>query len=540
MGRFYTTAQPEFVQDIMYRPPWELAKEVLTKEQSDYDIALAKANVLGNVDIQHMDTDIERENAARISQTYQQKADEIVEQLQKGSAEDWRQTLPSITKVARELEADYKTGDISKIESSAAQYALMNKQLESIKDAATKQRAKEIYLNRFNQQARGSLDKVFSADQVYDKKDLTGEFLSELSKMDTPDSNEVLKHYKANGYINTAKMSTKELTGLKKSFENFVKAKGYQPYLQQQQEFGLGRYFDEQGNLMSVDDARSSLKSGADYVQAAEYKQKGIDESSKVDVIAQEARSHAWEEYQGRQAAKQALLSTPTRQAIVTTDEQVAKLNERYQAGIDALGNRLRVKSSRADGKIVPMDIERTIKTLRNKPGLSPLAKAQLDKDLQTLNEVRQQFVGNKARAGYSVMANVYGPEVASAAQESFNKYAEDPRSLASLKGDIFVKGKLYANTSITDIRNNPTKYGFTKEEAAKVKGDLETEGQDPKDMYVQGSAMPVIVGERPEDWDYNEIKNEWYLGGVPISQQVNFKKLGLEYSSGPKQYTGK
>jgi hypothetical protein len=264
MGRYYQTAAPEFVQDIMYKPPWELAKEVLQKEQGDYDTAVAKTSLYGDVDMQHMDTPAEIENAQRIQQAYAQKSDALLEQLQSAGT-DWRKAMPGLTKLGRELSADFKTGDISKLENSAAQYAAMNKHLETIKDPATKERAKQAYLNKFNQQARGSLDGVFSYDQTYDKKDLTGEFLAEKKNWDDPDITSAISQWKKDGYINSKTTSTKKLEKLKQAFGDFVKAKGYEPYMQQQQKFGLGNYFDDEGNLMSVDDARSSLSSMGDY-----------------------------------------------------------------------------------------------------------------------------------------------------------------------------------------------------------------------------------------------------------------------------------
>lgn len=538
MARSYQTAQPEFVQDIMYRPPWELAKEVLAKEQGDYDTAVSKANLFGDIDIEHMDTAIERENAARIQQQYAQRADELINQMQSGTADDWRKAIPTMTKMGRELAADYKTGDISQIEGSAKAYAKFLEDTKGIKDAATKEAAKKAYLDRFNLQQRGSLDKVFSADEVYDKKDLTGEFIKELEHMDTPDAKETLRQYRKNGYINTASMTTKQLTGLRDQFGEFVKAKGYEPYLQQQEQFNLGKYFDpETGKLMSVDDRRSSLSSMADYVQGAEYKQVDKDLKTDADQLYMMNLKRGWELQDAANAQKQLMLSGPTKEAIVTTQEQVDKLNERMYAGINVLANRLGVKSTRQDGRITPGDIEKKIKKLRSNPNLSKAARAQFDKDLVTLNTVRSQYVGNKTRAGYSVMANVYGPEVAEAAQKGYEAYAKDPRALLPLKGDIFLKGKMYADTSIDMVIKNPKKYGFTDAEAAKIKGDAETEGQDIKDMYVQGSAMPVIVGENPSDWDYNEIQNEYYLGDIPVRQQINFKKLGLEYNAGTKQY---
>ena len=69
MGRFYTTAKPEFLEDIIYQPPWDLIKEALGTQQQDYDLALAKANLLGDVDFNYIEDPVEREKA-RAKQDY--------------------------------------------------------------------------------------------------------------------------------------------------------------------------------------------------------------------------------------------------------------------------------------------------------------------------------------------------------------------------------------------------------------------------------------------------------------------------------------
>ena len=40
MGRFYETAQRNFVDDFIYQPPWEMAMLALTKQNEDIQTEL--------------------------------------------------------------------------------------------------------------------------------------------------------------------------------------------------------------------------------------------------------------------------------------------------------------------------------------------------------------------------------------------------------------------------------------------------------------------------------------------------------------------
>jgi hypothetical protein len=544
MGRYYQTAAPEFVQDIMYRPPWELAKGVLQKEQGDYDTAVAKTSLYGDVDMQHMDTPAEIENAQRIQQAYAQKSDALLEQLQ-AAGTDWRKAMPGLTKLGRELSADFKTGDISKLENSAAQYAAMNKHLETIKDPATKERAKQAYLDKFNQQARGSLDGVFSYDQTYDKKDLTGEFLAEKKNWDDPDITSAISQWKKDGYINTKTTSTKKLEKLKQAFGDFVKAKGYEPYMQQQQQFGLGNYFDpETGQLMNVDDKRSSLSSMGDYAAQGEYKQVAQNIESKQDIIAAENRAHSWEEYMGSKAAKTAMLSGPTKEAIVNSQQQIDILNKEFGQRLNNIGNQIGARASAPGGRLSINDVWKALKKARSNPRATPATLKKLEVLSKELQETGRMWVGNKTQAGFAPFANTFGVENAESAQKQFSTYTADPRALYPVKGDLTIRGKVIPDTSITDLLAHPEnkKYGLHPDEIARIKGiakdangDL-VDKQGYKDYYVQGSEMPVMVSEDPSEWRYNDMKMEYNIEGIPISQQSSFEKLGIGMAQNASQ----
>lgn len=291
MGRFYQTAKPEFVDDFIYQPPWELMKEALGQEQSDYDVALAKADLFKNIDINYIEDPIEKEKVRQKQEYYASKADELTNSLY-NSGNDWRKMMPQINNLKKELEADYKTGDINNIQKSAAAYKAMDEHLKTIKDPARREAAKKYYLDEWRKAPNRSLDQIFSYEDIYDKQDPTGEFLNEL-KLSKPDIWAKATASTNGKYIDTKSMSTEQLKDLDKAYGEFLDAKGYDPYLQQEQKLGFGTYYDENGQRLAFSDPKSSAFKQMQYVKNFEYTQQKADADKKADPYGLEAVQQA-------------------------------------------------------------------------------------------------------------------------------------------------------------------------------------------------------------------------------------------------------
>ena len=54
MARYYQTADPQFVDNFIYTPPYELMLQVANQKQAQYDQAIASAKLLGDVKIDHL------------------------------------------------------------------------------------------------------------------------------------------------------------------------------------------------------------------------------------------------------------------------------------------------------------------------------------------------------------------------------------------------------------------------------------------------------------------------------------------------------
>lgn len=115
MARFYKTTTPDFVEDFMYTPPWELAGKVMEANEQGIQQTIASTQMLQDFDIQHINDPVLKEQAEGIKNKYASSADEIAKSLQTQLASNpqaWRSQLPKIGKLAQELQKDVKSGDI--------------------------------------------------------------------------------------------------------------------------------------------------------------------------------------------------------------------------------------------------------------------------------------------------------------------------------------------------------------------------------------------------------------------------------------------
>lgn len=114
MGRFYKTAQPEFIDNFVYQPPWQLMNQVMATKQQGYDNAMQSTELIKNMlDIKHLR--FEDDRAKELKEYYNGKIDELTTQLAKNPNE-YNKIMPVIKNLARELDTDRKEGNISKIE----------------------------------------------------------------------------------------------------------------------------------------------------------------------------------------------------------------------------------------------------------------------------------------------------------------------------------------------------------------------------------------------------------------------------------------
>jgi|SRR6187402_60488 len=369
MGRFYKTAKPQFIEDMIYQPPWDLIKEALTTQQQDYDIALAKTDLFNNVDVNYIDDPVERQKVIDKQSYYNQKSEEIATKLQSGDTNEWRKNLPEIRKLTRELEADYKTGDIYKIQKSADMYGKMNEQLKTIKDPARREAAKKYYLDQWKSSPNRSMDKTFEYEDIFDKQDPTGEFISEL-KNSKPDIWAKATATTNGKYIDTKTTSREVLNQLDDAYTAFIDAKGYDPYFKQEQKLGFGTYYDEDGNRLKFTDPNSSVAKQIEYVKQFEYTQGKAEADKKVDAYGLEELQ---QKYKLEAAAYSASLGKAGATPVSFTKDASFYYNYTKEGKEVMKTYNMEVgKLAQTIGAKDPKDYDKYINVIRNNPAKYP------------------------------------------------------------------------------------------------------------------------------------------------------------------------
>ena len=116
MGRFYdaNSTAPQFV-DGLYTPPWELINKKIEENQQGYDNVLATTNLFNDIDIQHIEDPVVKDQVQKIKDYYTGRSNQIVEAI-KADPMNWRRAAPDIQNLSRQLQKDMKSGDISEIQ----------------------------------------------------------------------------------------------------------------------------------------------------------------------------------------------------------------------------------------------------------------------------------------------------------------------------------------------------------------------------------------------------------------------------------------
>ena len=118
MGRFYQTAKPEFIDNFIYQPPWELIQQNNVLEAQNYADQLKNVNILGTP-IRFWDKP-DGEKALEIQKEIDSKVNEFTENLKKDPNSE--KTQQAIREYSRELRDRYKAGDIYKIQKQKDTY----------------------------------------------------------------------------------------------------------------------------------------------------------------------------------------------------------------------------------------------------------------------------------------------------------------------------------------------------------------------------------------------------------------------------------
>lgn len=250
MGRYYQTAQPQFLQNFIYQPPWQLMQQALQQKQQEYDTAQASTDIFKNLSINHLNSIQDNETAKQKQQYYLDKVDELSNKLKQDPLHT-KKYADEIKSLGRELYADYKEGDISKLQQSYAAVEQWKKDNEQMKkDSPSRYNAA---LNYYTNTWKGnSLNNIWKGDIV--SKDIDWDGIEKSAKdlesdiiaqnRTTPQGMYMVERSGKTEYLSKDKLYAYAVDKILSDQNNLNS-------MRQSQQFGLGNYFDKDGKLIN-------------------------------------------------------------------------------------------------------------------------------------------------------------------------------------------------------------------------------------------------------------------------------------------------
>jgi hypothetical protein len=483
MGRFFQTAEPQFLQDFIYKPPYEMLLAGLQKEQGDYNTALATANMYNNIDVNYIDDEKERERVRQIQDKWGNRTEELSRNIRE--ADDWKKFMPELNKMSKELHQDYTTGELYTVQKSAENYAKMNEELAKIKDPAIKEKAKQVFMDRWREKDRP----VFESENIFDRRDLVAEYLKTKSK---GEADKIAKAWAnpGGGYIRSGEFTEEFINDTKKDFDNWLKQPENLAYMKQQDELlGLETYFDKDtGELISPDDPRSSAYHSKQHaISVADFNK----QNRKADIGADGAYQFERQLAESRKAAQADYNSVDTDAAPAIVSNKFLHVNTALQNELfNNITNQLKSVGQNKIG-LTPKNLLATIKKIKEDPKYLPKARGvimdvynQMNVNSKTTKQHFYDTVGDKAKA------DSYLKNVENVWKDNHKFYiGYDGNNVSAGQEGTVSKNRL----SLNQIKNTINKYGSFK-----------IGNKNITDIELEEEVLPTMV-------DRNNLGNNYY-----------------------------
>lgn len=533
MGRFFKAQPVELNRDFIYTPPVELMAKVIGN--ADTQIKENETALLSLYDkLQAESLKQDEPRLKEIITGYQSQIEGMASKIQEDPLA-FRKEMAKIRQLGRDINNDWTKGEVSAIQGN--KFA----RDKWVKDHLEKAKREKGYVTQDDMTfAQTQADQMFKGTDYKgpgDYKQWSQENLNAFVNL------EDISEDRAKGYIADVVTRHGAYTDGKYMYTSENKKevvpfdtikKGVLTSMLNDRE--LMAYYGQQVRLgrFTQDDVAAKLQDAANRV-AEKYSYSKVESGRKSitgDPFALKAMDfeNQWKLKMadwGREDKKE--IAGPSIDANIRTGEQLDILNKNFSASLFNLAGKLGVKSTREDGRITPQDVRTKIQSL-NKMATTPAQKKAIQNYYNTLNDITAQYNSGQVKASWSGFASVYGTDVAVAARKQFEAYTKDPRNLYDKKMDYKVNGKLYRNITLYDVYNSPQKYGLKPDAFVKTDEYGETVKRDIKEIFVHGSQVPVMVSDRKEDWQYNDMLFEFEGDDMNIEGQTSFGELGIDY----------
>lgn len=248
MARFYQTASPEYLNDIIYQPPWEMLMAAAAKKDQDIQNAVDTLEIFHNLPIDFW-KEVDADRANQIKDYYQKKADDITHMLQNNVLDPNAQR--SIKDLQRELQRDIESGNIYKLQENAKRYRQFEANRLALPNPADREMYKAVPQQYIENNPEGAYGVLFDPPELQAFRDLFNEFAEDFSRQYGEDATkQVFDKVDGKWIVKNTDAETRKLVNDR--FQNWIKAKPDLPgYFETRQRYSpTERYYDEAGNLV--------------------------------------------------------------------------------------------------------------------------------------------------------------------------------------------------------------------------------------------------------------------------------------------------
>ena len=169
MGQFFTTVNPNFIEDALYQSPLDLAEKLLSKRQERHDKFIEEVPLLGEAakKVQYINDPIEREIVNRNLQAINDRVNDLTTKITNDPL-NYNTYQKELNALKNDVGLNLTSGELSKVQASYNNYERVMKDNEKNPD-------KQEILNKLLanwQNEKGSLGKTFDYYKGVDKPDI--------------------------------------------------------------------------------------------------------------------------------------------------------------------------------------------------------------------------------------------------------------------------------------------------------------------------------------------------------------------------------
>ena len=140
--------KPEFVDDFVYTPPFEMMDRALKVNQEGMNTAIATANLFNNLNIDFIDDEQQRQRVGELIKKYAGQADDIAALIRQDPSK-WRQQGAALSALKNQLAQDFQYGEIYRTQKNAENWKAYQAELEKIKDPIVRQALKDEAMQKW-------------------------------------------------------------------------------------------------------------------------------------------------------------------------------------------------------------------------------------------------------------------------------------------------------------------------------------------------------------------------------------------------------